>query len=167
MPERPREISRCGRKIPCVSERSPNDRILVLDKAKNLRGTRYGRVFIRRDLTYAQRAELWERRLNRLSQQQVSSETAPKSVDNHPGLWRHSDTEQPDICSEYTWDGDTSGKLRALCLQPGHSLIKLCNVNINGLRSKLGLLANFVSQHRIKVVGVTETSHCQKSSFVI
>ena len=134
-----------------------NDRKLVLDKAKNLRGTRYDIVVIRRDLTYAQRAELRERRLNRQSQQQVSSETVGTQISRGHPPWRHADTEQPDICSEYTWDGETSGKLRAQCLQLGHSLIKLCNVNTNGLCSTLGLLENFVSQLRINVVGVTET----------
>lgn len=42
-----------------------DDKKLVLDRARNLRGTRYDKVFIRRDLTYSQRAELRERRLNR------------------------------------------------------------------------------------------------------
>ena len=36
------------------------DRKLVLDIAKNLHGTRHDKVFIRRDLTFAQRAELRE-----------------------------------------------------------------------------------------------------------
>ena len=67
-----------------------NDRKLLLDRAKNLRGTRYDKVFIRRDLTYAQRAELRERRLNRQSQQQVSAETIPKAVETV-----HAREEQP------------------------------------------------------------------------
>ena len=46
-----------------------DDKKLVLDRAKNLRGTRYDKVFIRRDLTYSQRAELRERRLSKQSQQ--------------------------------------------------------------------------------------------------
>lgn len=58
-----------------------NERKQLLDRAKNLRGTRYDKVFIRRDLTYAQRAELRERRLNRQSQEQVSAETIPKTVE--------------------------------------------------------------------------------------
>ena len=33
----------------------------------------------------------------------------------------------------------------------------MCNVNVNGLCSKLSLLANFISQSRIDIVGVTET----------
>ena len=52
-----------------------DDKKLVLDRAKNLRGTRYDKVFIRRDLTYSQRAELRERRLSKQSQQ-VSREEA-------------------------------------------------------------------------------------------
>lgn len=58
-----------------------NDRKQLLDRAKNLRGTPYDKVFIRRDLTYAQRTELRERRLNRQSQQQDSVETIPKRVE--------------------------------------------------------------------------------------
>ena len=60
-----------------------NNRKLVLDNAKNLRGTRYDKVFIKRDLTYAQRGELRERRLNRQAQEHASSETVPKSVEPH------------------------------------------------------------------------------------
>ena len=47
-------------------------------------------------------------------------------------------------------------------------LIKMCNVNVNGLCTKLGLLANFVSQFKVDVVGITEThlvSHIA-SSFI-
>ena len=45
-----------------------DEKKLVLDRTKNLRGTRY-EVFIRRDLIYSQRAELRERRLNKQPQQ--------------------------------------------------------------------------------------------------
>ena len=61
-----------------------NNRKLVLDNAKNLRGTRYDKVFIKRDLTFAQRGELRERRLNRQAQEHASSETVPKSVEPPP-----------------------------------------------------------------------------------
>ena len=67
-----------------------SDRKQLLDRAKNLRGTRYDKVFIRRDLTYAQRAELRERRLNRQSQQEVSAGTIPKTVETV-----HAREEQP------------------------------------------------------------------------
>lgn len=61
-----------------------NNRKLVLDNAKNLRGTRYDKVFINRDLTYAQRGELRERRLSRQAQEHASAETVPKSVGTPP-----------------------------------------------------------------------------------
>ena len=43
-------------------------RKLVLDRAKNLRDTEHAHIFIRRDLTYAQRNELRERRAQRNSE---------------------------------------------------------------------------------------------------
>ena len=43
-------------------------RKLVLDKAKQLKGTEHDSVFISRDLTYAQRTELYQRRQARQTQ---------------------------------------------------------------------------------------------------
>ena len=43
---------------------NPEDRKLVLDRAKHLKGSQFDNVFVRRDLTYAQRMELRLRREN-------------------------------------------------------------------------------------------------------
>ena len=43
-----------------------DDRKLVLEKAKTLKDTEHNDVFIRRDLTYAQRKDLRERRAQRI-----------------------------------------------------------------------------------------------------
>ena len=43
---------------------NPEDRKLVLDRAKRLKGSQFDHVFVRRDLTYAQRMELRLRREN-------------------------------------------------------------------------------------------------------
>ena len=52
-------------------------RKLVLEKAKTLKGSRFDGVFIRRDLTYAQRQEL---RLRREKQNQEAGEQHPSSA---------------------------------------------------------------------------------------
>ena len=46
-----------------------DNRKLVLERAKTLKDTEYNSVFIRRDLTYAQRKELRERRAQRVGEQ--------------------------------------------------------------------------------------------------
>ena len=35
--------------------------------------------------------------------------------------------------------------------------VKVCNVNVNGLSTKSGMLAEFASENEIDVIGVTET----------
>ena len=52
-------------------------RNLALDKAKNLKGSGYSTVFISRDLTYAQRTELFNRRKARRAEQGGATSTAP------------------------------------------------------------------------------------------
>ena len=49
----------------------------VLDKSKSLRGTDYSRVYISRDLTYAQRAELFARRQARRAEAGIQLDAAP------------------------------------------------------------------------------------------
>ena len=53
-----------------------DDRKLVLDKAKTLKGTDYDRVYIRKDLTYNQRCALKARRDAYRSQQERQPSTA-------------------------------------------------------------------------------------------
>ena len=52
---------------------SDEQRKLVLDKAKTLKGTQFDRVFISRDLTRAQRTVLYEKRLAKRTQNQVAT----------------------------------------------------------------------------------------------
>ena len=50
-----------------------SQRKLVLDKAKHLKGSAYDNVFLSRDLTYAQRADLYQRRQSRQAQNPFTS----------------------------------------------------------------------------------------------
>ena len=56
----------------------------VLGKSKTLRGTAYSRVYISRDLTYAQRAELFARRQARRSGPTSQPDAAPAATASAP-----------------------------------------------------------------------------------
>ena len=52
------------------------DRKMILQEARNLKGSRFGDIYVHRDLTYSQRQEL----RNRRQSQRVSTERPPASV---------------------------------------------------------------------------------------
>ena len=77
----PKHNGICRAKIP-----NPTERQLVLDSAKNLRNTEFQHVYIRKDLTYAQRGEL-----------KLKREAKPNRKDpeeGKPGELRSSDTSR-------------------------------------------------------------------------
>ena len=77
----PKHTGICRAKIP-----NPTERQLVLDSAKNLRNTEFQHVYIRKDLTYAQRGELKLKREAKPSRKD-SEEGKPGELRN-PGTSR-------------------------------------------------------------------------------
>ena len=62
---------------------SDEQRKQVLNSAKTLKGTQYDKVYISRDLTRAQRTALFEKRQARRSQNPMTTDPAPSSLEAH------------------------------------------------------------------------------------
>ena len=92
-------------------------RKLILDKAKNLKGsTQFGSVFIRRDLTYNQRMELRARRAltDGNSSTRVNNQTQGLAVQSerpgaHPGAVQDGPTQVSDTIPKRPMNSTTPG----------------------------------------------------------
>ena len=129
-------------------------------------------VYVSRDLTYAQRTELYRRREARQVQpgpgagradgvgagpsQQVPLAVGATSAQTDDAVGRpQAAPEQPGACccqrgSRCFWPGKLSSV-------PESTLIRLSQINLNGLTSKMSILTDFVRGSRLDIVCITES----------
>ena len=149
---------------------SDEQRKLVLDNAKNLKGSAFSSVYITRDLTRSQRTELYEKRKARRSQSSSSGpSSAPGSgaIGVEVGGMQGTTPALPGkltACSPATCSPDASLPVTTT------TILKVAQLNLNGLSSKLHSLHSLIMSNNLKVICVTEShllAHMPNSYFDI